>query len=98
MYQLGSEIVVVLPDEGVWPEGGGVVEGGGALWGTTLASFFFVSCDGESVPCERRGGESFASLSSDGTGEGVADNKALSGVLKASSISSLAFVMERCVP
>ena len=97
IYRLGSDIVVVLPNEGAWLEGGGMVEVGGAVSGA-VSYFFFVPCDGETVPCEGRGGESFASLSREGTGDGVEDNRALSGVLKASSISSLAFVMERCVP
>lgn len=38
------------------------------------------------------------SPSREGTGEGVVDITVLSGVLKASSISSLARVMDRCVP
>ncbi len=77
-------------------------EGDVTVVGTTLTYFLLRDCvagDTERCSCKVCEGVRRMSPSSEGTGEGVADMRAPpSGVLRASSINSLARVMERCVP
>lgn len=77
-------------------------EGDVTVVGTTLTHFLLGGCvagDTERCSCEVCEGVRRMSPSIEGTGEGVADMRAPpSGVLRASSINSLARVIDRCVP
>ena len=89
-YWLVSETVVVK--EARLDEGDVTVVGAGM----TSAYFFLGGCAAGDTErcCEVSEDVSRGSPSREGTGEGVADTRALSGVLNASSINSLARVID----